>query len=595
MVEFEDYYEILGVTTEATSSEIKGAYRELCFTFHPDRLVGVSDAVKKRAEQKLIRINKAYDVMRHFQKRRVYHSEWLRRKSKPKPVVNPSHILFRDMEPGQIGKASFIIDNAGGPYTNLWVANPNSWVKVVDYHYVATSSGLLRGVQIEAQGNEWERTYSESIVVKLDEEETKVTIELRTRRFPRSEPKQLLPKTPLKARPRWRPQPSPRVQSHQRGISLAPFIIGFVVLAVLIVAGITMLSDLQGKIVFQSGSNSNHKICIVSADGSNLKQLTNGSTADWYPVLSPNGTKIAFQSNRDGNSEIYVIKSDGSDLTRLTAHPASDWYPVWSQDSNRIAFQSNRDGNPEIYIANVDGNNRKRLTVHAASDWCPAWSPDSSRIAFQSDRDGNLEIYVINADGSNLKRLTSNPASDWYPVWSIDGSTILFQSDRNGASVIYLISIDGSNLERLIDNFVPAPKKLVDAESDSSVPYALSPEGGRITFQSNRNGNSEIYVMSVDGSNVMRLTDNPASDKYPKWSPDGKKILFQSDRDGSCGIYVVNADSSNLKKLASNTAVDGSFTWSPSSLWLKLDTITKWSSNLDKKVEAKYHLNDSRK
>ncbi|MHC4335208.1 MAG: TolB family protein [Planctomycetota bacterium] len=66
----------------------------------------------------------------------------------------------------------------------------------------------------------------------------------------------------------------------------------------------------------------------------------------------------------------------------------------------------------------------------------------------------------------------------------------------------------------------------------------------KIAFVSERDGNSEIYVMNADGSAQKNLTNNPASDEAPNWSPDGKMIAFASFRDGNYEIYVMNADGS---------------------------------------------------
>ena len=64
-------------------------------------------------------------------------------------------------------------------------------------------------------------------------------------------------------------------------------------------------------------------------------------------------------------------------------------------------------------------------------------------------------------------------------------------------------------------------------------------------FASERDGNREIYVMNIDGSEQIRLTDNPAVDSDPVWAPDGSRIAFWSRRDGNFEIYVMNADGSD--------------------------------------------------
>ena len=79
---------------------------------------------------------------------------------------------------------------------------------------------------------------------------------------------------------------------------------------------------------------------------------------------------------------------------------------------------------------------------------------------------------------------------------------------------------------------------------------------GKVVFESNRDGNFEIYSMNADGSNLTRLTNNAAADQAASVSPDGTRVAFTSTRDGNPEIYVMSIDGSNLTRLTNNAALD---------------------------------------
>lgn len=71
---------------------------------------------------------------------------------------------------------------------------------------------------------------------------------------------------------------------------------------------------------------------------------------------------------------------------------------------------------------------------------------------------------------------------------------------------------------------------------------------GEIVFQSNRDGNFELYVMDQNGKNVRRVTNHPANDIAPMWSPDGTTIVFATDRDDNWEIYTLQLHSKEAKE-----------------------------------------------
>ncbi|MBI1742632.1 PD40 domain-containing protein [Candidatus Acetothermia bacterium] len=115
-------------------------------------------------------------------------------------------------------------------------------------------------------------------------------------------------------------------------------------------------------------------------------------------------------------------------------------------------------------------------------------------------------------------------------------------------SAIYTMNASGAAQTRLTH--------LPESEETSPV---LSPDGSKIAFASNRDGNIEVYLINADGTGLVNLTNNQANDYQPTWSPDGKQIAFVSERDENAEIYVMNADGSNPINISNNPGMEESF------------------------------------
>ena len=211
-----------------------------------------------------------------------------------------------------------------------------------------------------------------------------------------------------------------------------------------------------------------------------------------------------------------------------------------------------------------------------------------TKLAFISDRERqrvrgtgqqnreSKEVWISDYDGGNQRRITLGNELNVSPDWSPDARAITYTSYRKvptgGAPDLYI--------SRIFQGVLENPTK---GRGETNMQGVFSPDGTRIAFSSNRDGNTEIYVMNVDGSGIRRLTNHPAADAVPTWSPTGTQIAFTSDRSGTPQIYIMSAaDGSNLRKITSESYADRA-SWSPGP-WNEVAYASRSGAGYDIKV-----------
>ena len=126
------------------------------------------------------------------------------------------------------------------------------------------------------------------------------------------------------------------------------------------------------------------------------------------------------------------------------------------------------------------------------------------------------------------------------------------------------------SIVRHVQRHVVAYLALLIGLSGSSYTAAITPgvaraafpgANGKIVFETNRDGNEEIYTMNSDGTNRVDLTRNPADDTDPRWSADGSRIVFASNRTGNYQLFTMNADGSGVTRVTHDANDDRRPTW----------------------------------
>ena len=270
------------------------------------------------------------------------------------------------------------------------------------------------------------------------------------------------------------------------------------------------------------------------------------------PQISPDGKKIIYVRNfkdimSDRNlSNLWVIDVDGRNNRPITTGNQNDYSPRWSPDGSQIVYVSNKDGKSQIYRRWLDTSDESKLSNLQHGPGNISWSPNGKMLAF---------TMFVPGQRSSLVSLPAKPAgAKWVdqPVYidkmkyRADGAGFLPQGNTH----IFVMSIDGGTA-----------RQITDGDYNYSGPLSWNTDNQTILTSSNQYeerdydpNNSEVFSINVTTGKKIALTSRKGPDRSAKYSPDGSKIAYLGYDDKFLGyqqnrLYIMNSNGSGSKEV----------------------------------------------
>jgi Tol biopolymer transport system component/DNA-binding winged helix-turn-helix (wHTH) protein len=265
---------------------------------------------------------------------------------------------------------------------------------------------------------------------------------------------------------------------------------------------------------------------LVSGDVETLTQPGALDLLDNSPAIAPDGRVLAFvRWHAFGVGDVYVKQLGADRLTRLTFDGLKVHGLTFEPDGRHLVIASNRGGEFALWRVPLDGGALERVKVTGRGMDAPVLARNGARLAWVNWYD-SADIEAIDPTGGPGVPIAASTRWDWAPAVSPDGTRIAFASDRSGAAEIWLQSLVGG-----------LPTRLTGFDGPYTGHPAWSPDGRRLAFEVPAEGQFDIWMADAEGASPRRVTDSPQQDRAPSWSEDGSALYFSSNRSGDWQIW----------------------------------------------------------
>ncbi|GMV29491.1 MAG: hypothetical protein AMXMBFR59_16160 [Rhodanobacteraceae bacterium] len=333
-----------------------------------------------------------------------------------------------------------------------------------------------------------------------------------------------------------------------------------------------------------------------------------GRGEESWPVWSGDGAQLAFVRRDDQRCTMVTVDALGG-IERLRGQCARGMFESFDWSPDRHAFAIARfdgPGTARLALVAVEGGEPLPFDyAHdpAEHDLAPRYSPDGTSIAFRRGLSPYADLHLVAANGGPVRRLTHVSASIRGFDWSADGGSIVFASNHGGTDALYVVEIADGHIRALgispaqmpdiarhgdaLAYEVPRTRAVMQGvvlddgarmsgelapSTGSDSHAALSPDGGRVVFVSDRGGTPQLWLHDAGSRQSLPLTrGEDALFLYPQWSADGRRVVVTRRRGGHGELIEIDLDS-QAQRIVTDAATDVRFgTYAPGAGYLLID------------------------
>ena len=341
-------------------------------------------------------------------------------------------------------------------------------------------------------------------------------------------------------------------------------------------------------------------IWTVPAAGGNAVPLTLSESYEFAPVWSHDGKSIAFASDRYGNFDVFVMPATGGEAKRLTYHSTREVPSSFTADDKAVLFNAARQdavtnvqfptgGMVELYSVPVTGGRVSQVLTSPALD--AAVSSNGDKIIFH-DYKGyesdwrkhhtsavTRDVWVYDVTSKKYTMLSTFKGENRNPVFDSNDNDFYFLSEQSGSFNVYKSSLADPAKSVAVTKFTKNPVRFltraktgtmafgydgelytmkpgsepqkvnirIGADGRDAIEKIVPVNGGMTDAKLSPNGKEfafvfrgEVFVSSIDGKMVKRITSTPYQERSVSFSPDGRSLVYAAEKDNNWNIYTTS-------------------------------------------------------